>query len=225
MRKTFTLSLALLMAFMIFNGGKLMADPMNVYFPTLGNCYLCKLRIEAAVNELQGIHDVTWDYETKITTVTYDDNILDPFIIMDAIARVGHDTEWYPAPDSAYNALIGTCCEYERTMDYTNVQIGYLSMMDLWVFHVGLDEMTIDAGITVYPSAGNGTFNFNFSGLEDYQGYELSVYSMSGALAFRTQVEGTASRTIDLSRLQNGQYIVVLSGRGSVLARTKLIKQ
>lgn len=213
------------MAFMMVSAVKSMAEPMNVYFPTLGNCYLCKLRIEAAVNELQGIHDVVWDYETKITTVTYDDNTTDPFIIMDAIARVGHDTEWYPAPDSAYNALIGTCCEYERTMDYTNVQIGYLSMMDLWVFHVGLDEMKVDAGISVYPSVGSGTFNFQFSGLDDYRVYELSVFSMGGAMVFHREVNGATSWSIDLGMLQSGQYIAVVSDRGAALARTKLIKQ
>ena len=113
---------------------------MTIYFPVLGNCYLCQLRIEEAVNNLDGIESVNWSYDTKITTVTYDDGVTDAYEMMHAISAVGHDTEWYPAPDSAYYTLVGTCCEYERTNDYTNVQIGYLSLMDLWVFRLELQS-------------------------------------------------------------------------------------
>ena len=149
--------------FFMLNPGVLKADTTTVYFPTLGNCYLCKLRIEECVNKLEGIEEVTWDYNTDITTVTYEETITDPYIIMDAIALVGHDTEWFPAPDSSYQTLVGTCCEYERTMDYTNVQIGYLSLMDLWVFPVGIDDPEPLQELSINPSAGNGIFYFTLA--------------------------------------------------------------
>ncbi|HSG67382.1 MAG TPA: T9SS type A sorting domain-containing protein [Bacteroidales bacterium] len=224
MKAKFTLTLfSLLIIAVLFPKGA-QADPMTVTFPTLGNCYLCQLRIEAAVNDLAGIDTVSWNYETKITTVTYNDQVTDPFIIMDAIARVGHDTEWFPAPDSAYNALIGTCCEYERTMDYTNVQVGYLSLMDLWVFHVGISDLRTSAEISVYPSAGTGMFHIDISGANPGMIYELSVFSMSGSLVHNAKVSSVSDNSLDLSRLVRGQYIVILQGNGNLIARTKLIK-
>ena len=109
----------------------------EIEFPALGNCYLCKVRIEAKLNLLDGVTSSNWDYNTKVTTVEYDESVTDPFEIMQAVADTGHDTEWYPAPEEMYALLIGTCCEYERTINYSTVQIGYLSLMGIWVFPCG----------------------------------------------------------------------------------------
>jgi len=201
-----------------------MAQSMTVYFPTLGNCYWCKVRIEDAVNALDGIDEVDWNNSEMVTTVTYDDEITDPFIIMDAIAYVGHDTEWYPATDSAYNSLVGTCCEYERTIDYTNVQVGYLSLMGIWVTHVGTMENMANADISVYPTVGSGIFNVSLSGLEASHIYSLSVYSLNGTKLFNTMIEGDAKYPLDINNLRKGQYIVVLEKNGTALAKTKIIK-
>ncbi len=224
MRKTIILSISLCVAFFIFFAGKTMDNSMTVYFPTLGNCYWCKVRIEDAVNALDGIEEVDWNNSEMVTTVTYDTDITDPFIVMDAIAYVGHDTEWYPATDSAYNSLVGTCCEYERTIDYTNVQIGYLSLMDLWVTHVGLEENNSNAEISIYPTASSGVFNVSFTGLETSEKYDLSVYNLSGMKLYQTEIETTDKSTLNLGNLNKGQYVVVLRNDEAILAKTKIIK-
>lgn len=224
MRKLTIVYTSLFLAFLLFFAGKQINNSMTVYFPTLGNCYWCKVRIEDAVNALDGIEEVDWNNSEMVTYVTYDEGITDPFIIMDAIAYVGHDTEWYPATDSAYNSLVGTCCEYERTIDYTNVQVGYLSLMGIWVTHVGLDENIVNAEISVYPAASSGVFNVSFNGLETSKKYDLSVYSLNGMKLYHAEIEATDKSTLDLSNLNNGQYIVVLRKDETVIAKTKIIK-
>ena len=94
------------------------ADSTTVAFGTLGNCSICKDRIEGAVKQVPGVISVSWKIISDVTTVTYDSTVTDVYIIMHVIANVGHDTEWFPAPDSAYNLLKGTCCEYQRTNNY-----------------------------------------------------------------------------------------------------------
>jgi len=200
------------------------AEQMTIYFPVLGNCYLCKLRIEEAVNRLDGIDSVDWSYDTKITTVTYDDGVVDAYIMMHAIADVGHDTEWFPAPDSSYNTLIGTCCEYERTNDYTNVEIGYLSLMDLWVFPVGIEEQFEIHDLKVYPTAGTGIFNFDLGVNTSLSAPEIEVFSMSGLKVYSQRIPENSKGSVDLHFLANGQYIIILRDDNNFMARSKLIK-
>ena len=102
-------------------------------FVTLGNCYSCTVRIEEATQNIAGLESAVYDSETDITTVKFDDEKITIHKIMQIIANCGHDTEWYRAPDLAYMLLIGTCCEYERTIDYSKAKIGYLSLMEMWL--------------------------------------------------------------------------------------------
>lgn len=200
------------------------AEEMTITFPVLGNCYLCKIRIEAAVNELPGIDTVNWNYVSKVTTVTFNDEEVDAYMMMHAIAHVGHDTEWFPASDSAYQTLVGTCCEYERTNDYTNVQVGYLSLMDLWVFPVGIDEPSENAKLRVYPTAGTGIFHFELSSKISPSGGKISLYSMNGARVYEENLSGKTEGRIALEFLGEGQYILVITDNKRILARSKLIK-
>jgi len=197
---------------------------MTIYFPVLGNCYLCKLRIEEAVNKLDGIDSVDWSYDTKITTVTYDDGVTDAYMMMHAISAVGHDTEWFPAPDSAYNTLVGTCCEYERTNDYTNVQVGYLSLMDLWVFPVGIEEPYEDVAVKIFPTAGTGIYNYEIDISNPMSEPEISVFSMSGLRVHTQRISDSKSGKIDLQFLSKGHYILILTDAGTLVNRSKLIK-
>ncbi len=101
----------------------------TIKFETLGKCGMCKTKIEAAVNSIDGISYVFWNFAKNETIVTYDESKTNPFYIMQTIADTGHDTEWYRTPDAVYNLLIGSCCEYERTIDYSQVQIGYVTLL------------------------------------------------------------------------------------------------
>jgi len=196
---------------------------MNIYFPTLGNCVLCKIRIEAAVNRLPGIENVYWDNVTESTDVTYDDNVTDAFEIMHAIAAVGHDTEWFPAPDSAYNTLVGTCCEYQRTIDYTNVQIGYLVLMGIWVYPL-TDVAAIESSqFDVYPTVSHGIFNISLDNNFTNSKPEVSLFSMHGSKVYSSSINPLSQSNIDVSFLGRGHYVVVLSTEKRIIAQRQVI--
>ncbi|MFC2102516.1 T9SS type A sorting domain-containing protein [Bacteroidota bacterium] len=216
----------LTICFSLFLTGSILSQPAEsteIIFPTLGNCYLCQLRIEAKLYLTEGVLSAKWDYETKVTTVEYDETITDPFQIMQAVADTGHDTEWYPAPDEMYALLIGTCCEYERTIDYTNVEIGYLSLMGLWVYPVGLPEVSGNLTVSVYPTIGSGVIEVNMKGSLPTQSAILTIYSISGKILYRDELSALSGNRVDLTSLANGQYLAVISSDTEILSKTKLI--
>jgi copper chaperone CopZ len=79
----------------------------------LGNCGMCKTRIENAVNELEGIFFSYWNAETQKLHVRYDSAKISIDDIELELASIGHDTERFKAADEVYNNLHG-CCKYDR---------------------------------------------------------------------------------------------------------------
>lgn len=77
-----------------------------------GNCGMCKTKIERAGN-LKNIAQVDWNEDTKMATLTYDQNKTNQDEILKRIALVGYDSEKFLAPDKAYSNLPG-CCQYDR---------------------------------------------------------------------------------------------------------------
>ena len=82
-------------------------------FEVIGNCEICKKRIEKAALSLKGVNMASWDIPSKILSITYNSNKILPDQIQSAIADVGHDTPLFKAPDNVYNEL-PMCCIYER---------------------------------------------------------------------------------------------------------------
>lgn len=206
--------------------GTLMAQssyPMEIQFTTLGNCAICKTRIEAKLSLTEGVISADWDYSNDVTTVVFDDEVTDAFQIMQAIADTGHDTEWYRAPDSLYALLIGTCCEYERTIDYTNVQIGYLSLMGIWVYPVGVTETPDSREVSIYPSVGTGTLTVDPGEAAGNQESILMIYSITGRKVYHCELDLTSVNRIDLTFLVDGQYLAVISAGSEILSKAKLI--
>lgn len=78
-----------------------------------GNCEMCKARIETAAMEQDGVFSASWDKNTKILELEYDQSTTSPEAVEKAIARIGHDTEHHRAHKEAYDNLPG-CCHYER---------------------------------------------------------------------------------------------------------------
>jgi periplasmic mercuric ion binding protein len=77
-----------------------------------GNCGMCKNKIEKSLKK-EGISKASWNDETKLLVVTYDDTKITNDDIQKTVAAVGYDTEKYTADDKAYNKLPG-CCKYDR---------------------------------------------------------------------------------------------------------------
>jgi copper chaperone CopZ len=78
----------------------------------LGNCGMCKDRIEKAAKD-EGATSAAWDAKTKLLTVSFDDSKTNADALAKKMASVGHDTEKYKAPEDVYAKLPG-CCHYER---------------------------------------------------------------------------------------------------------------
>lgn len=78
----------------------------------LGNCGMCKSRIEKAAKD-EGVTAAEWSSKTKLLTVTYDPSKTNLESLGKKMAVVGHDTEKYKAEDKVYNGL-PACCKYER---------------------------------------------------------------------------------------------------------------
>ena len=82
-------------------------------FEVIGNCEICKKRIEKAALSLKGVKMATWDIPSNILSVTYNSNKILLDQIQSSIANVGHDTPLFKAPDNVYDQL-PLCCIYER---------------------------------------------------------------------------------------------------------------
>lgn len=79
----------------------------------LGNCSMCKDRIEKAV-KVDGVEKAAWDAKTDLLTVSYDPSKTNADALAKKVASVGHDAGKYKAEEKVYNALPG-CCKYDRT--------------------------------------------------------------------------------------------------------------
>lgn len=89
-----------------------MATAKTESIKVLGNCEMCKSRIEKAA-KIEGVNKADWNQETKILTLAYNPAVTTGDSIQKKIAAVGHDTEKFKADDKVYNQLPG-CCKYER---------------------------------------------------------------------------------------------------------------
>ena len=85
----------------------------NDSFKVSGNCEMCKDRIETAAKSVSGVSSADWSSETKMLHVAFDSKKTNSDNIQKAIAKVGHDTEKFKAPDDIYKAL-PECCLYRK---------------------------------------------------------------------------------------------------------------
>jgi periplasmic mercuric ion binding protein len=79
----------------------------------LGNCGMCKKRIETGLKDA-AITSAVWDKDTKFLTVSYDSAKINNEAIQQKIADLGHDTPKMKAKNETYDKLPG-CCKYDRT--------------------------------------------------------------------------------------------------------------
>lgn len=193
---------------------------MTIEFKTSGNCSICKDRIETALNQLTGVISSNWSATSQSTTVTYNETIIDAFTIMHAVADVGHDTEWYQAPQEAYDLLVGTCCEYDRVLKYLDVIIGYLSLMDIYVFPLNV-ELNISNNVNqIYPNPSCDVINISLT--ENIRNYNCSIFNNAGQEILKTNVYGNSQ--IDLSAFVNGQYLIIVKEGENIILKKKIQK-
>lgn len=79
-----------------------------------GSCALCKEGIEAAAFE-KNTSKASWDKDSKMALVTYDNKKTSIDAILKKVALAGYDNDKFLAPHDAY-AKLADCCKYERAV-------------------------------------------------------------------------------------------------------------
>ena len=87
--------------------------PGEATFRVLGNCGMCKDRIERAAYTVRGVRYADWDVDEQKITVRYRPNRTNQEEIERAIAKAGHDTENFLTNDDTH-ANLHHCCIYPR---------------------------------------------------------------------------------------------------------------
>lgn len=83
----------------------------------MGNCKMCKKRIQTAAYGLKGVKYANWDVESKKLEVIIDETKTSLEEVQQTIATNGHDNysilKVVKAPNEAYQQ-IHECCQYDR---------------------------------------------------------------------------------------------------------------
>ncbi|MCB0791221.1 MAG: efflux RND transporter periplasmic adaptor subunit [Flavobacteriales bacterium] len=77
----------------------------------IGNCDLCKERIEKAALSVTGVRSAVWDVDDSMLTTEFMPGMTTLRTISKAVAGAGHDTELDQAREEDYEAL-PECCQY-----------------------------------------------------------------------------------------------------------------
>jgi Cu(I)/Ag(I) efflux system membrane fusion protein len=85
----------------------------RLQFKVSGNCEMCKERIETAAKSVSGVLSAEWSSETKMLEVKFDGANTSSDEIQKTVAKSGHDTEKFKAPDNVYKEL-PECCLYRK---------------------------------------------------------------------------------------------------------------
>lgn len=94
-------------------GSAVFAQSKTDKIKVLGNCGMCKKRIETGLKD-PAITSAIWDKDNKFLTVSYDSTKITNQDIQEKIAGLGHDTPKAKAKNEVYDKLPG-CCKYDRT--------------------------------------------------------------------------------------------------------------
>lgn len=107
------MSKSVLIVLLVFFGFNMSAQNKNARaaFEVDGVCTMCKERIEKAAIRTKGVKSATWNINTHMLSVIYDERRTDLKTINQNVAEVGHDTHEIKATDEAYSK-IHSCCKY-----------------------------------------------------------------------------------------------------------------
>lgn len=83
-----------------------------------GNCGSCEKRIEKTLENVEGVEDAEWDWDSGNVTVSFDPAKTNRDTLEKAVAHVGHATKKYKANEKNHDKLPACCREgYKRHQD------------------------------------------------------------------------------------------------------------
>ena len=88
-------------------------DVITEHKQVTGNCEQCKTRIENAAY-IKGVKFASWDADKQDLTIKFDTTKTNVSLILQNVAKAGHDNEMYKATDEDYKKL-PKCCKYKST--------------------------------------------------------------------------------------------------------------
>ena len=88
-------------------------NPGEATFTVLGNCGMCKDRIERAAYTVRGVRSASWDQEKQTLEVRFRPERTSQEQIERAVAKAGHDTQNFLTHDDIH-ANLHHCCIYKR---------------------------------------------------------------------------------------------------------------
>ncbi|MEQ8324416.1 MAG: GEVED domain-containing protein [Vicingaceae bacterium] len=95
-----------------------------------------------------------------------------------------------------------------------------------WLGFVGINEVSLSDVISLMPNPASDVLNITFNGLEDDQ-INLEVSNIQGQVVYNenfVNVSGNANRTIDVSSLKKGMYILKFSTENDVTAKRVIVQ-
>lgn len=173
-------------------------------FTVLGNCEMCKERIEHAVLSLKAVSQATWNAKTRELSVAYDSTSASKDVIQQKVAAVGHDNESYKAADDVYRAL-PACCHYHR-----NIKGGEANVVHQ-LSGVILEE-TLKG--TLHPVAGATVKNLHTN--EVFTTDSTGVFHVQSLLPAPLEISYTELITDTITAKDNGFLTVTLKSASSV---------
>ena len=88
----------------------------TIQIKVLGNCEMCKERIEEAAKG-KGVKTAVWNIDSKMLLLIYNSSLTIPDKVLQRIADTGHDSELKKAKDIVYNVLPACCLYRQGTME------------------------------------------------------------------------------------------------------------
>lgn len=89
---------------------------VTAHYKVSGVCEKCKARIESAAYGVKGVRFAEWSTDTHDMTVKYDSSKTTEEVILNRIAKAGHDNQLFKAEDDDYNKL-PECCHYRSAIN------------------------------------------------------------------------------------------------------------
>ncbi len=177
---------------LFFTSGVLaQATDTTVHLKVMGECDMCKSRIEAAA-EGRGVVAAKWNVETKDLTVTFNPSKTSLKKIENRIIDAGHDTQNKKAADKDYNQL-PECCLYRSEVS---------PHADDKIVHTDDAPLTDDTIITTHAVQGIITKQGS-TGLEALPGASITWLNSSGGTI------ADATGHFELKRLNEEKTLVV----------------
>ena len=185
---------------------------------------------------------VTWTYDDgNGNTTTQTQNVIiggpDATVTQTGATLTANSTpamyQWLDC-DNNYAMVIGETAQSYTPLTITGnyaVQVTENGCVDTsacyLVDYSGLEELVSSIDLTIYPNPSTGVFNVELLGLTG-ENLELRISDLQGRIVLSDMLEGISGKhveKIDISKNENGVYIINVLGTNGVILTKRIIKE